>query len=409
MAKKTITQVSPETFKGKRVLVRVDFNVPQDENGNITDDSRIRAALPTIKYLREAGARVVLVSHLGRPKKGPDPKFSLRNITTRLVELLKDRVIYCSDCVGPHVEKQVNALSDGQVCLLENVRFHAEEEKNDPEFAKQLAALADVYVNDAFGTAHRAHASTEGVSHYVRPALAGLLMDKEVRALGDALNNPARPFATVIGGAKVSSKIGVLENLIDKANIIVIGGAMAFTFLRAQGYETGKSLVEEDRIDFCRELLEKAKDKGVELVLPVDVVCAAEIKPGAESKIVPVTAIPEDEMGLDLGPETMKKISDVLSSTKTILWNGPLGVFEMKGFETGTYVLIDLLVDLTARGVKTIIGGGDSVAAIEAKDVSPDKFSHVSTGGGASLEFIEGLELPGVACLDDAEPVSSRK
>jgi phosphoglycerate kinase len=408
MAKKTILDVGAETFKGKRVLVRVDFNVPQDENGRITDDSRIKAALPTIKHLMRSGARVVLVSHLGRPKKGPDPKYSLRNVTTRLVELLAERVIYCSDCVGPHVEKQVNALSDGQICLLENLRFHTEEEKNEPEFAKQLAALADVYVNDAFGTAHRAHASTEGITHFVRPALAGLLMDKEVRALSEAVDNPARPFATVIGGAKVSSKIGVLENLLNRANIVVIGGAMAFTFLRAQGYETGKSLVEEDRVDFCRGLLQKAKEKGVQIVLPVDVVCATEIKPDAERITVPVSEIPADQMGLDLGPETMKKIREALTTAKTILWNGPLGVFEVKGFETATYDLIDLLVDLTAGGAKTVIGGGDSVAAIEAKDVPAEKFSHVSTGGGASLEFIEGLELPGVACLDEAEAVSSR-
>ncbi|HEY9676431.1 MAG TPA: phosphoglycerate kinase [Drouetiella sp.] len=406
--KKTIAQAAPSTFDGKRVLVRVDFNVPLNEDCSVADDSRIKAAIPTINFLRESNARVVLMSHLGRPK-GPSEKLSLRPVSEKLSQLIGAKVLFAKDCVGAEAEKVVNELKDGDVCLLENLRFYAEEEKNDKEFAKKLGWLGDVYVNDAFGTAHRAHASTEGVAHVVRPALAGFLMEKEIQHLSQALDNPVRPFATIIGGAKVSSKIGVLENLLGKANVIVIGGAMAFSFLKAQGKQTGKSLVEEDRVDYCRELLEKAKSKGVTIVLPLDVICAKEIKEGAASVTVDVDSIPADQMGLDVGPKTSALIDKELANCKTILWNGPLGVFETKGFEKATYHLIDTLVDLTANGVKTIVGGGDSVAALGTKGVDPEKLTHVSTGGGASLEFIEGLELPGVSCLDEAEPAAAKR
>jgi len=406
--KKTIAQAGASTFDGKRVLVRVDFNVPLNEDCTVADDSRIKAAIPTIDFLRKANAKVVLMSHLGRPK-GASEKLSLKPVAEKLGELLKTKVAFAKDCIAHEAEKVVNELKNGEVCLLENLRFHAEEEKNEKEFVKKLGALGDVYVNDAFGTAHRAHASTEGVSHIVKPALAGFLMEKEIHHLSQALDNPVRPFATIIGGAKVSSKIGVLENLLGKADVIVIGGAMAFTFLKAQGKQTGKSLVEEDKVDFCRELLEKAKAKGVTIVLPVDVVCAREIKEGAESITVDVDHIPADMMGLDVGPKTSELIDQELSKCKTILWNGPLGVFETKGFEKATYHVIDTLVKLTASGVKTIVGGGDSVAALGAKGVEPEKLTHVSTGGGASLEFIEGLELPGVACLDAAAPATASR
>ncbi|HEY9868568.1 MAG TPA: phosphoglycerate kinase [Candidatus Obscuribacterales bacterium] len=402
MSKRTIADCDAATFSGKRVLVRVDFNVPQNEDLTVADDSRIRAALPTIEYLRRCGARLVLVSHLGRPK-GVAEKFSLKPVAQRLSELIGSPVKFAGDCVGAEAGKVVNSLADAEVCLLENVRFHAEEEKNDPGFARQLASLCDVYVNDAFGTAHRAHASTRGVADFVRPALAGLLMDKEVRALSEMLQNPARPFATVIGGAKVSSKIGVLESLISRVDVLVIGGAMAFSFLKAQGKQVGKSLVEDDRLEFCKDLERRAKERGVSLVLPVDVVCATDPKIGLATVTVSVDAIPADQMGLDVGPQTMAAIRSALSGCRTILWNGPLGVFEIPGFEGGTYELIDILVDLTGRGVKTVVGGGDSVAAIEARDIAAERFSHVSTGGGASLEFIEGLELPGIACLDEQE------
>lgn len=406
--KKTIAQAGKNTFQDKRVLVRVDFNVPLNDDCSVSDDSRIRAALPTIEFLLNAGSKVVLMSHLGRPK-GASEKLSLKPVAQRLSELLKKPVAFAKDCIGTEAENVVNGLKAGEVCLLENLRFHAEEEKNDKEFAKKLAALGDVYVNDAFGTAHRAHASTEGVAHLVRPALAGYLMEKEIEHLSQALDNPVRPFATIIGGAKVSSKIGVLENLLGKADVLVIGGAMAFTFLRAQGKQTGKSLVEEDKVDFCRELLEKAKAKNVTIVLPLDVVCAKEIKAGVETATVDANSIPADQMGLDVGPKTSELIDKELSRCKTILWNGPLGVFETQGFEVATYRVIDTLVKLTADGVKTIVGGGDSVAALGAKGVDPEKLTHVSTGGGASLEFIEGLELPGVACLDQAETAKASR
>jgi len=407
--KKTIVQAGSDFFKGKKILVRVDFNVPQNEDGTVSDDSRIKAALKTINFLTDAGAKVILASHLGRPK-GVTPKYTLKPVASRLSELLKDKgtqVHFAEDCVGEKAVKAVDALQPGEICLLENVRFHPEEEKNDGAFAKELASLADVYVNDAFGTAHRAHASTEGVTRYLRPALAGFLIDTEVQMLGRCLNNPVRPFATIIGGAKVSSKIGVLENLLGRVDVMVIGGAMAFSFLKARGVEVGKSLVEDDRLEYCRHLEEQAKAKNVKLILPVDVVCASEIKSDAVKKTVSIDAIPADQIGLDLGPETSKLIDRALEDCKTILWNGPMGVFEVAGFEQATFNVVDKLVELTQKGVTTVVGGGDSVAALGAKHVDNSQLTHVSTGGGASLEFIEGLVLPGIASLDDAEKVAA--
>jgi phosphoglycerate kinase len=404
--KRTIVQAGQACFANKRVLMRVDFNVPQDDNGRITDDTRIKAAIPTIDYLRKAGAKLVLVSHLGRPK-GKSEKLSLKPVANRLRELLaktgSGKVVFVEDCIGEVAETAVKGLASGDTCLLENLRFYPEEEKNDREFARKLASLGEVYVDDAFGTSHRAHASTEGVTHFLRPALAGLLMEREIGMLSGTLNNPARPFATVIGGAKVSSKIGVLDHLLNKADVLIIGGAMAFSFLKARGLEVGKSLVENDQLEYCRTLESKAKSKGVKLILPEDIVCASEMKAGVQARLVAIDQIPADMMGLDIGTKTIATIDSVLGECKTILWNGPMGVFEIAEFEKGTYALIDTLVKLTKGGVKTVVGGGDSLAALKAKGVADSALSHVSTGGGASLEFLEGLELPGVACLDEAE------
>lgn len=405
--KKTIDHLDTKDLYDKRVLVRVDFNVPQDEKGAITDDSRIQAAVPTIKRLIANGAKVILVSHLGRPKGKREEKYTLKPAADRLGELLGKKtglkVLFVDDCVGPKVKAAVDKLEAGQVMMLENVRFHEGEEKNDPEFAKQLGELAELYVNDAFGTAHRAHASTEGVTNHLRPALAGLLLDKEIRMLSEALNSPQRPVATIIGGAKVSSKIGVLDNLLEKVDVMIIGGAMAFSFLKSRGLNVGKSLVEDDKLDYCKQLEKKAQEKGVKLILPVDVVCAPEIKEGAKATTVDADKIPADQMGLDVGPKSIKEIKDALAPCKTILWNGPLGVFEVKGFEKGTFELVDYLVELTKNGARTIVGGGDSVAALQEKNVPNEALTHVSTGGGASLEFLEGLELPGIKCLDPAK------
>lgn len=403
MLRKTIKHMPKETLKGKRVLVRVDFNVPQNEDLSVSDDSRIKAALDTIVHLKDAGAKLILVSHLGRPKNGPSEKYSLKPVAERLSQLIGKDVPLLPDCIGPEVEKRIGEMKDGDVVLLENVRFHPEEEKNDPEFSKKLASLADIYVNDAFGTAHRAHSSTQGVSQHMKMSVSGLLLSKEIKALTEVLHEPEKPFATVIGGAKVSTKIGVLKNLMNKVDVIVIGGAMAFTFLKAQGKMVGKSLVEDDRVDFCKELLTEFSAKNVKVILPIDVVCASEFKAGAEATLHSVDAIPTSKMGLDVGPATMAVIGQELSQCKSILWNGPLGAFEFKNFETGTFALVDLLADLTKKGVKTVVGGGDSVAAIEMHGISPTAFTHVSTGGGAALEFMEGLELPGVACLEPLE------
>jgi len=397
MNKKTIEDIE---VRGKRVLVRVDFNVPQDETGKITDDRRIRAALPTIQYLLRQGAKTILVSHLGRPKGKPEDKerFTLKPVAERLSELLGKPVPLAPDCVGPEVEKMVQAMKDGDVLLLENVRFHPEEEKNDPEFAKQLAALAEVYVNDAFGTAHRAHASTEGVTKYL-PGVAGYLMQREIEYLGGALANPKRPFIAVLGGAKVKDKIPVIENLVSKVDRLLIGGGMAYTFLKAQGKEIGQSLLDADSLDFCREMLAKAGDK---ILLPVDVVVADgnpfEKGPdGVQTRVVSVDAIPADWQGVDIGPETQRRFAEAVKGAGTVVWNGPMGIFEFERFAVGTRAMAQALVD---SGAVTIVGGGDSAAAVEQLGFA-EKMTHISTGGGASLEFLEGRVLPGVAALQD--------
>jgi len=375
---------------GKRVFIRVDFNVPLAAGGQeITSDKRIRASLPTIRYALEKGAAVILASHLGRPKGKPNPEMSLKPIAVKLAELLGRPVAMAPDCVGPAVEAMLPAPSE--VLLLENLRFHPEEEKNDPEFSKQLAKLCDVYVNDAFGSAHRAHASTVGMIAYVKQAAAGLLMDKEIEYLTKAVKNPARPCVAILGGAKVSDKIEVIQNLMKVVDQLMIGGAMAYTFLRARGEGTGKSLVEEDKIDLARELMAEA---GSKLMLPVDHVVAAELKAGVETKVV--DRVPDGMMGLDIGPKTVAAYEQVISGAKTIIWNGPMGVFETPPFDKGTVALAKAVA---ASGAISVVGGGDSEKAIKSAGVS-DKISHISTGGGASLEFLAGIELPGVAALE---------
>ncbi|XP_047316124.1 phosphoglycerate kinase, cytosolic [Impatiens glandulifera] len=398
--KKSVGSLKEAELKGKRVFVRVDLNVPLDDNFNITDDTRIRAAVPTIKYLTGYGAIVILASHLGRPK-GVTPKYSLKPLVPRLSELLGIEVKIADDCVGAEVEKLVAATPEGGVLLLENVRFYKEEEKNDPEFAKKLAALADLYVNDAFGTAHRAHASTEGVAKFLKPAVAGFLMQKELDYLVGAVSNPKKPFAAIVGGSKVSSKIGVIESLLEKVDILFLGGGMIFTFYKAQGYAVGSSLVEDDKLDLATTLIEKAKAKGVSLLLPTDVVVANKFAPDADSKLVPASDIPDGWMGLDIGPDSIKSFGEALDTTQTIIWNGPMGVFEFEKFAAGTEAIAKKLAELSGKGVTTIIGGGDSVAAVEKAGLA-DKMSHISTGGGASLELLEGKPLPGVLALDEA-------
>jgi len=378
-------------LKGKRVFMRVDFNVPLSDDGKtITSDKRIRASLPSIQYILDQGAGLVLASHLGRPKGKRVPEMSLAPAAARLSELIGRPVKMAPDCVGPEVEAMKPA--PGEVLLLENTRYHAEEEKNDPEFSKKLAALADVYVQDAFGSSHRAHASTVGVTKFLSPAAAGFLMDKELEYLGKATSNPERPCVAILGGAKVSDKIEVIQNLMKLVDKLLIGGAMAYTFLRAKNEPTGKSLVEEDKIDLAKELLAAAGDK---LVLPTDHVVAAELAEGAASEVV--TMIPEDKMALDIGPKTAEAYARIVSTAKTIIWNGPMGVFEKKPFDAGTVALAKAVA---ASGAVSVVGGGDSVKAIDVAGVS-DKISHISTGGGASLEFLSGVELPGVAALTD--------
>ncbi|GCE48000.1 phosphoglycerate kinase [Thermosporothrix hazakensis] len=396
MNKKTIRDVD---VTSKRVLVRVDFNVPLDSDLHITDDTRIVAALPTINYLLDRGAAVVLMSHLGRPKGQVVESMRMKPVAQRLSELLKRPVETADDCVGPDVEAKAKALQPGQVLLLENLRFHKEEEKNDPAFAKQLASLGELYVNDAFGTAHRAHASTEGVTHYL-PGVAGFLMEKEINYLGAALENPKRPFKAIIGGAKVSDKIAVLERLLTLADGILIGGGMANTFLKAQGYEIGDSLFEESKLDVAGSLIQQAREKGVEFLLPVDVVIADRFAPDANHKVVSFDAVPAGWRILDIGPETVDRFRKSLAEAQTIVWNGTLGVAEMPAFAKGTNAMCTILAERTAQGATTIIGGGDSAAAVEQAGAA-DKMSHVSTGGGASLEFLEGRTLPGVAALQD--------
>ncbi|WHY91163.1 phosphoglycerate kinase [Neobacillus cucumis] len=393
MNKKSLKDVD---VKGKRVFCRVDFNVPMQE-GKITDETRIRAALPTIQYIREQGAKVILASHFGRPKGKVVEEMRLAPVGQRLAELLGKEVKIADEAHGESVKALIGTMNDGDVLLLENVRFYPGEEKNDPELAKAFAELADVYVNDAFGAAHRAHASTEGVAHHL-PAVAGFLMEKELEVLGKALSNPERPFTAIIGGAKVKDKIGVIENLLEKVDNLIIGGGLAYTFIKAQGHEIGQSLLEEDKIDLAKSFIEKAKEKGVNFYMPVDAVIADEFSAEANTQVVSIEAIPADWQALDIGPKTAEIYREVIKKSKLVIWNGPMGVFEMDKFAGGTKAVAEALGE--AEGTYSVIGGGDSAAAVEKFHLA-DKMSHISTGGGASLEFMEGKALPGVVALND--------
>ena len=392
--KKTIMDVD---VAGKKILLRCDFNVPQDkETGAITSDKRIVAALPTIKYLLEKGAAVIACSHLGKPKGEWKEKLSLAPVAVRLSQLLGQEVIFAKDVVGEDAKAKAAALQGGQIMLLENLRFDPREEKNDPSFARELADMAELYVSDAFGSVHRAHASTAGVAAFL-PAVSGLLVARELEIMGGALNDPKRPFVAVLGGAKVSDKIGVINNLLERADTIVIGGGMAYTFAKAQGGSIGKSLCENDKLDYALEMIEKAKKNGVKLLLPIDTVAADNFSDDAKRMVVSTMAIPDDYEGMDIGPETTKLFCDAVKGAGTVVWNGPMGVFEFENFAAGTRAMAQALAD---SGAVTIVGGGDSAAAVEQMGFA-DKITHISTGGGASLEFLEGLELPGVACLLD--------
>ena len=393
--KKTVKDID---LKGKKVLMRADFNVPLNEDGVITDDTRIQAALPTIKYILDQGASLILMSHLGRPKNEPDPKFSLLPVAKRLSEVLGTEVVFNDDgeVVGQVTKDAAAALKPGQILLLQNTRFRPEEKKNEPSFAKELASLGDVFVEDAFGSSHRAHASTAGVADYL-PAVSGFLIQKELDFIGGALEDPKRPFVAILGGSKVSDKIGVINNLLEKVDSLIVGGGMAFTFLKAQGYEIGTSLLEEDKIDLAKELLAKAEAKGVKLLLPVDVVVAPEFKADAPAINVKIDAIPADQMGLDIGVETQKLFADTIKGAKTVIWNGPMGVFEFPEFAKGTVAVAKAMAESDAV---TIIGGGDSAAAVKQLGFE-DGMSHISTGGGASLEFMEGKVLPGIDVLEN--------
>lgn len=381
--------------KGKRVFVRVDFNVPMAD-GAITDETRIRAAIPTIEYLVEQGAKVILASHLGRPKGEVKEDMRLTAVGIRLAELIGKPVTKLDESIGEKVEQAVATMQNGDIVLLENVRFHAGEEKNDPALAQQFAQLADIYVNDAFGAAHRAHASTEGIAKHI-PAVSGFLMQKELDVLGKALSNPERPFTAIIGGAKVKDKIGVIESLLEKVDHLIIGGGLSYTFIKAQGYDIGKSLLEEDKIELAKSFIDKAKAKGVQLHMPIDAVVANEFSQDAETQVVDIDAIPADWMGLDIGPKTAARYADIIQNSKLIIWNGPMGVFEMDKFASGTKTVADAMA---ATAGYTVIGGGDSAAAVEKFAVA-DKMDHISTGGGASLELMEGKELPGIVALND--------
>lgn len=393
MNKKSIEDID---VKGKKVIVRVDFNVPLDADKKITDDKRIVGALPTIKYLVDNGAKVVLVSHLGRPKNGFEDKFSMKPTAVRLAELLGKPVAMASDVIGEDAKAKAAALKDGEVLMLENVRFHKEEEKNDPAFAKELSTIAEIYVNDAFGTAHRAHASTAGLADYL-PAVCGKLIQKELDFMGKALANPARPFVAILGGAKVSDKIAVIENLIDKVDTLIIGGGMAYTFIKAQGHSVGNSICEVDKLDLAKSLLEKAEKKGVKILLPIDNKVGKEFNNDTEAKFVCSSEIPDDFMGLDIGPKSVELFSDILKNAKTVVWNGPMGVFEFSNFAVGTKEIAKAVAE---SGAISIVGGGDSAAAVEQLGYA-DKITHISTGGGASLEFLEGKVLPGIDVLLD--------
>ena len=403
MTKETLQSLAQRiSVEGQRALVRVDFNVPQDSSGNITDDTRIRGALPTINFLVERGAKVVLCSHLGRPKGKHTPSMSLAPIATRLGELIgsKANVAFVDNCIGDDVEKHINqTMKNGDIVVLENLRFHPEEEQNEPNFSAKLASLADFYVNDAFGTAHRAHASTEGVAHILQNNCVGFLMENELKYLENAVEQPRRPFAAIVGGSKVSSKITVIESLLKKVNILIIGGGMVFTFLRARGINTGSSMVEEDKIELARQLEELAVKEGVELILPVDFIVADKFAADANIQVVNVNSIPDGWMGLDQGPETTALLNEKLETCETIIWNGPVGVFEMDAFAQGTFAVAQTLANLTKeKNATTIVGGGDSVAAVQKAGLG-DQLSHISTGGGASLELLEGKVLPGVAVI----------
>ncbi len=395
MNKLTIDDVD---LKGKRALVRVDFNVPI-EAGKVTDDTRLVASIPTIQKLVLSGARIILMSHLGRPKGGPDPKYSLCPVAEKLSKLLGMPVQFAEDCIGPAVQDAANSLKDGEILLLENLRFHPQEEKNDPAFAKQLASLGDLYINDAFGSAHRAHASTEGVTRHIQPAVAGYLMKKELDYLGIALEDPSRPFVAILGGAKISGKIDVISNLLDKVDALLIGGGMAFTFIKAKGLNVGKSLLEEDKISEASNIMLLATSRKSDLILPIDVMVTTDLNdPGAPVEIVGAAGIKGEMIGVDIGPRTVELFLEHITNAGTILWNGPMGIFENPRFSSGTFAIARAMVDAADRGSVTIVGGGDSAAAV-AKAGLAERMSHVSTGGGASLEFLEGKTLPGVAAL----------
>lgn len=393
MNKKTVKDID---LKGKKVFVRCDFNVPMDENQNITDNTRIVAAMPTIKYLLEQNCKIILASHLGRPKGEVKPEFSLKPVAKELSRLLNKEVIMANDVIGEDATSKAANLKEGEMMLLENVRFHREETDNDPEFAKKLASNCEIFVNDAFGAAHRAHASTAGIAAYI-PAVSGFLIEKELTVLGNAINNPERPFMAILGGAKVSDKIGVIDSLLDKVDTLMIGGGMAYTFFKAQGYNVGNSLCEVDKTGLALEAMEKAKQKGVKLLLPVDTKIGKEFKPDTESKTVAWTEIPDEWEGFDIGEKTIEMFKEELKNAKTVIWNGPLGLFEFDQFAIGTNEIAKALSELDAT---TIIGGGDSGAAVEKAGLA-DKMTHISTGGGASLEFLEGKKLPGIECLQD--------
>ena len=393
MNKETVKDID---LKGKKVFVRCDFNVPMDKEQNITDNTRIKAAIPTIKYLLEQNCKIILASHLGRPKGEVKPEFSLKPVAKELSRLLDKEVIMANDVIGEDATSKAANLKEGEIMLLENVRFHREETDNDPEFAKKLASMAEIFVNDAFGAAHRAHASTAGIADYL-PAVSGFLIEKELTVLGNAINNPERPFMAILGGAKVSDKIGVIDSLLDKVDTLMIGGGMAYTFFKAQGYNVGNSLCEVDKVDLALEAMEKAKQKGVKLLLPVDTKVGKEFKPDTESKTVAWTEIPDDWEGFDIGEKTIAMFKEELKNAKTVIWNGPLGLFEFDQFAIGTNEIAKALSELDAT---TIIGGGDSGAAVEKAGLA-DKMTHISTGGGASLEFFEGKKLPGIECLQD--------